>query len=442
MRQLIPELTATERREKHRIFLRDAVALGSLSVLVIALSFVTYALFHSFATHRSMLEQRWQKRGEASLAAGQPIGAINDLHSALSFAPDDRQLQIELATALAAAGKTREAQVYFTTLLEREPGSGIINLELARLAVRQGNIQVAVDHYQAAIDGTWNGDGYVRRRTIRLEMAQMLIAQGMLPEARNQLLIAAGNAPDDHALQLRVGAMLLTAGDPADATELFAKAAKARTTRLQALEGEAKAAQAQGRYEDVRNVLSQAVAESAFNGQPQAVRDAAQGSLDEANSILALYPADDLPRWVRAQRIAKLAQIAQTRLAACPAAAAPAATAGAANVKQQQLLFGLAAHLQQLNPLKHLGTANAPSPAEIAPGPAADSTLPSLTDRWAGLPTGNALVQQIANDPDFAQSTLDLTYATARATVTCGAPSGEAALLLQIAKAPDQVKAP
>ena len=440
MRQQIPDLTALERREKHRLFLRDTAAMGALAALVLVLSFTTYALFHSFSAHRRMLELRWRDRGEASMAKGDPQAAINDLHSALAFSPDDRSLEIELATALAEAGRTREAQTYFNTLLEGEPGSGIINLELARLTARQGNTQAAIDHYQAAIDGTWNGDGYVRRQAIRLELTQMLIADDLLPEARNQLLITAGNAPEDHGLQLQVGGLLLKAGDPSDAMDVYKKAARARPTRLDGLEGEAQAAAGQGRYLQAHSFLTAAMGESGFKTQPEPVRAAVHQALDEADGILALYPGDQLSPWVRAGRIAHNAQLAQARLAACPATPAAAAPT---TKQQQQILSGLAAHLQQLNPLKHLGANPAvpTSPAPPAP-PAPSDQLATLSARWTAVPTGQALVDGIATDPSIAQNTLNLTYATEHATAqACGAPTGANALLLKIADAPDQVEA-
>ncbi len=303
MLQQSARLTAAERREKHRVFLSDTVTLAALTGVVLVLSFVTYELYHSFASHRQMLEARWRVRGEKAMAAGEPNAALNDLHSALAYAPDDRGLQIELATALAAAGHTQEAKVYFGTLLETEPGSGAINLQLARLAIRQNDAQGAVDHYEAAIDGTWNGDAFTRRREIRLELAQYLMTLHRLSEARNLLLITAGNAPENHPLQLEVAGLLMQAGDAADAMDVYRKAAASRATRLAALEGEGTAAAALGRYALVHQYLTQAVGEPAFARQPQATRDEVRATLGTANGVLALFPADNLSARERAERI-------------------------------------------------------------------------------------------------------------------------------------------
>ncbi len=455
-----PRLSVDERREKQKVLLRDTVALAALAGLVVVLSFVTWGLFHSFSVHRQMLEGRWRARGEAALAAGHPVVALDDLHSALAYSPDDRGLQVELATALAAAGRTQEAQVYFTTLLEGEPGSGVINLELARLAIREGNAQTAVEHYEAAIEGTWNGDAFIRRRDIRLELARFMIAQNRMAEARNLLLITSGNAPDNPRLQLQLGALLEQAGDAADALDVYRKAARNKAMRLDALEAEAHAAAALNRYAQARTYLMQGMGEPGFAKQPEPVRNAVHAALATADGVLALYPAATLPPAERARRIARLAELAQARLLACPTNAGgesqPAAAAQPAPTPQRaQLLAQLGAHLQSLNPLaRKPGVPSAPLAANEGPDP-----LAALAARWTPLPTGTALERQLAADPVFAQSTLDLVYETERATsgpaeasgtaASCAAPAGpnaqpdaaQQALLEKIAAAPDQVEA-
>ena len=437
------------------MYLRDTAALGTLLLLAVALSFMTYGLFHSFTAHRMMLQVRWRERGEAALTAGKPGIAVDDLHSALAYAPDDRGLQIELAKALAAAGRTQEAQVYFTTLLESEPGSGEINLQLARLMARVGNEQGAVDHYEASVDGTWNGDAFTRRRQIRLELSRYLIEQGRDAEARNLLLITSGNGPENYPLQLEVGGLLEQANGGGDALEVYRKAAGHKGTRLPALLGEARVAGALGRYAQVRTLLQQAIAEPGFGKQEQPVRDGAREQLREAEGILAMYPAMTLPSAERARRIGRIAALAQARLLGCPmgmealgAQGAPSADGTPAGAAQQPAapmpeetrsalaaLAALGAHLQQLNPLAQKVQTAAPS----VPMPV--DRLGNLAERWTALPTGVDFQRDLQHDPGFAQNVLLLAYETARATSgSCGALVGDGALLMRIAQAPDQVE--
>ncbi len=415
-------LSAAERRARQRLYLRDAGALGTLLLLAIGLSFVTWGLFHSFNAHRHMLEARWRARGEAALTAGKPVAALDDLHSALAYAPDDRGLQIELATALAAAGRTQEAQVYFSTLLETAPGNGPINLQLARIAIRQGNTQVAVEHYQAAIEGTWNGDAFTRRRDIRLELARFFLAQHRNGEARDLLLVASSNSPADYPLQLTLGGLLEQAGDPAGALEVYRRAAGHRPTRVEALTGEARAAEALGRYGTAKQWLQQAAGDPGFSKTAEPLRTEAQARLERVQAMLLLYPSENLPNGERARRIAHLAGLAQTRLAGCPVATLPAAPATPVATQPAAPLADLAAHLAQLNPLAH----REGGPAEAPPGTTAGDSFSALAARWAQLPAPPALERQLEHDPALAQGTLQLVYATARATAngSCGAFDG------------------
>ena len=68
----------------------------------------------------------------------------------------------------------------FNALLESQQGNGLINLQLARLAARQGNESQAIEDYQRAIYGNWEGDGYVRRRTVRFELINYLIGRHLM----------------------------------------------------------------------------------------------------------------------------------------------------------------------------------------------------------------------------------------------------------------------
>ncbi len=434
----LPALSAEERRARQRLYLRDAGAMGTLLLLAVGLSFMTYGLFHSFNAHRHMLETRWRARGEAALAAGKPVVALDDLHSALAYAPDDRGLQIELATALAATGRTQEAQVYFSTLLETAPGNGPINLQLARLAIRQGNSQAAIEHYQAAIEGTWNGDAFTRRRDIRLELAHYLLAQKRNGEARDLLLVVSSNSPADYKLQLTLGDLLQASGDSAAAFEVYRRAAGHKATRLEALVGQAGAAEGIGRYGPAKQLLLQAEGEGAFGKATESLRAEVRARLENLQAILAIYPSESLSADERAQRIAHLVGVAQARLGSCPAAALPA-PAPAANGRSTAPLADLAAHLAELNPLAHRDEAPGQAGAAAAsPEPAAGDPFPALVARWAQLPANPALERQMEHDPALAQSTLELVYETVRATAgPCGALHGDDALLATIAATQD-----
>src|ERR1700761_7210246 len=180
-----------ERAERRHLIISDTLSLATLFAITALLAILTNYLYQSYASHQVALADRWLQRGEQAMREDKPQAAIDALSSALAYAPGDRKTQINLAEALASAGRIQEATVYFNNLLESQQGNGLINLQLARLASRQGNETQAIDDYQRAIYGNWEGDGYVRRRDVRFELIEYLLQQKRIGQARNELLVAA-----------------------------------------------------------------------------------------------------------------------------------------------------------------------------------------------------------------------------------------------------------
>ena len=393
--QLRSALTPEERLQKQKLILRDSLALLSLFAIAIVLFFITYLLFHSFSIHRQQLAQRWLNRGEAALHSGQPQVAIDALRSALAYAPDDENLQIELAEALGAAGRMQEAVAYFNTLLETRPGNGQINLQLARLAARQGDEALAIQHYQAALDGTWQGDGYVRRREVRLEVSRYLIDRKRYNDAKTQLLITAGNAPEDPNIEIVVAGLLEQAHDPANALHFYRKALEHRPVQLAALLGASRAAYALSRYQQAKELLERTLNHPGFDKQPSDVQAQYRDMLSDADHILLLYPDPGLSFHARAERILNARRIAQDRLAAC------------LNTKT-----------------------------------AVPQQLQTLDGQWKQLPAALHLLQ-LEQNPELEQTIMQLVYQTEQITSQqCSAPTGNDALLLKIAQAPEAVEQP
>jgi tetratricopeptide (TPR) repeat protein len=384
-------LTPEERGARRNLIVRDTVSLVTLFFITAVIFVLTLLLFRSFTKHRQELGARWKTRGEAALRAGHPGIAIEDLRSALAYVPD-RATEIELATALADAGKLQEASVYFTTLWESAPGDGTINLQLARLAVKQGNEDQAIFHYQAALDGTWQGNGYDRRREVRLEMARYLITRHEESKARAQLLIAAGNAPDDPAIKLAIAGLLEQAGATEDALGIYRSQAARREPPVAALEGAGRTAFALGMYRLAQDYLSRALASPRVADLSDDEKTADRDMLDMSLHVVMLYPSFDLTPRDRAQRVLAIRNIARQRLTAC------------------------------------MGT-----------NPAAPPKLAALVSRWGQLPS-QITVSTLEQQPKMEQAIPQLAYDTETAAATvCGPPTGNDALLLRIAGNPSAV---
>jgi tetratricopeptide (TPR) repeat protein len=431
-------LTATERVERRRLIFTDTLALVTLFAITALLAVLTNLLYQSYASHQTELAQRWLARGEEALRNGKPQAAIDALRSALAYSPSQRSIEIELAEALASAGRIQEATVYFNALLESQQGNGLINLQLARLAARQGNESQAIEDYQRAIYGNWEGDGYVRRRTVRFELINYLIANHLMDEARSELLVASGNAPeDDISIQLDIARRMERAQDPSDALHLYTTILRHHPSLLEALEGAGRTAFQMGRYLEAKRYLGRAMESPGVDQEPQPVLQQSRNELHDATRLLQLYPSSRLSIRERSARILTGRKLAMARLAECtqdraqaPAKDSTATSAPAAGSRQTS------------NPLKSLAsrfTGKTKAPTDQAPSPPPVDPLQALAARWQQPPA--VKLADLENDPELAQTQIQLINDTEIITQqVCGAPAGDDALLLRIAQAPNHVE--
>ncbi|HEY4087276.1 MAG TPA: tetratricopeptide repeat protein [Bryobacteraceae bacterium] len=362
-------MTATTQR----FLVRDSLAVASLIAITVVLFAVTLFLFRSFEAHRASLAKYWANQGLAALRANQAPKAVAAYRTALAYAPGERNDEFMLAEALGEAGRIDESFNYFTGLWQSRPGDGLINLEMARLAAKQANTQDAINFYRAAIDGTWEVDAIDRRRTARLELARYLIQRRELVQAKTELLIAGGNAPDIPELDVTLGGLLEQANDPADALTYYQKAVRDRPRDADALAAAGRVAYNLGKYSQARGWLGRAVQEHPDNGKLAAL-------LAQSERILQLVPGENLRVRERVNRILAARTIAKQRMSGCPAVTG------------------------------------------------------DLTARWAG-PDATASASALLNDPDRQKAVLQLAYDTEiAASQRCGAPTGDDALLLLLAR--------
>jgi tetratricopeptide (TPR) repeat protein len=378
---------------KRRLILRDSLTFLSLVLVTVVLFLITLFLFRSFASHRQELAKRWSARGQASLNAGHPDQAIVALRTALSYAPGQRNYELLLAQALGDASHTEESYNYFLGLWETEPGNGLINLNLARLAAKKNDTQSAINYYRASIYGTWEGDGTVRRREVRLELARYLLALHKLSSARTELLIAGGNAPDDDALALTLAPLLEQANAPRDALNYYRKVLAQDPKNETALQAAARLEYESGHFDEAHRLMEQAIREhepAASNQEPITATD--KVILDNSARILALAPLKKLPNNERVVRILKARELAKKRFDACYA--------------EVSITSGLS------SPFQNLRT--------------------NWTSKEATLDRATLL-----NDPAGQDATMLLVFDTETQTAKiCGTPTGDDALLLLLARTP------
>jgi tetratricopeptide (TPR) repeat protein len=397
-------LTPAERLVKRHLVFKDTLALLSVFAVTCVLAVLTWLIFGSYSQHQSDAAARWKRRGEQALQNHNAKAAVYDLRTALGYRQqDDPATEVELADALAEAGRLQEATSYFNTLWEKEPGNGNINLQLARLAARQGQRSVALERYQAAIYGVWEGDGAVRRRQVRLELVRYLIQQNRFGDARDELLIAAGNDTSTPTL-MEVAGLLAEAHAPADALRFYREVAGRRPAEVQALEGAGQMAFLLARYKVARTYLDRAL-KSSSAAHPLMNRELAEKNLQISNTVVAVYPSEELPQRERLLRVERAYEVAHRRYTACANG-----NAGESN-----------------EPLS--------GNAQIQNG----DQMTALANRWQR--SGPRLtVAALVDSAQLEKATMQLVYDTEQVTEkVCGEPTGTDAALLRIAASPDSV---
>jgi tetratricopeptide (TPR) repeat protein len=399
-------LTPAERLAKRHLVFKDTLALLSIFAVTCVLAVLTWLIFRSYSQHQSDAAARWKRRGEEALKHNNAPAAVYDLRTSLGYGPDDPGTEIELAQALAEIGTPRsleEAAVYLNTLWEKEPGNGNINLQLARVLARQGQVASALEHYHAAVYGVWEGEGAVQGRQARLEMVRYQISLGRFSDARGELLIAAGNDTSTPTLMQAAG-LLAEAHAPADALHLYQEVAARRPVVVQALEGAGQMAFLLARYRTARTYLDRAL--NASNAaHPLRDRALVEKNLRIANAVMAIYPSPELPQRERLRRVVRAYEVARKRYMACANG-----TGGQSN-----------------------GPQNGRAQIEN------NDQMTALGNRWQSE-RPRLTVAALVDSAQLEQATMQLVYDTEQVTErACGEPTGEDEALLRIAHSPDSV---
>ena len=238
-----------------------------LSLIPLGLLFaITATLARTYHAREAVLAREWFQRGNNDFSAGNAAAAVDDFRNALSYDPENNQIQLRLAEALLNSGRFTEANAYFQSLWDQNPGSGEVNLNLARISAQMGDVNRTVRHYREAINGSWESEPVRQRTSARLELCGFLLQNGRLNEARKELAVAAADAPQGEAiLHEQIGRLFLKAGDPAKAVREFEAALQTNPRQSQWLEDAGKAAYEGGDYQKAETYLSKANRENLSN---------------------------------------------------------------------------------------------------------------------------------------------------------------------------------
>jgi tetratricopeptide (TPR) repeat protein len=302
---------STVSQESPRILSRELVLILCVLALVLLLA-LTALLSRMYHKKIHTLADAMFAQGDADKQAGRVNAALADYRNALAYNPANPMFQFHLAKALAAAGSGEEARSYLLNLLSESPGSGEVNLELARIAAHNSSMADAMRYYQGAIYGEWDSDPIAMRWQVRRELCDFLLSRGAVKQAAPEIIALQENTPAGDLARLKIVAQLLLRTQQWNrALEVYRTLLAADRDEPECLAGAAQAAFQLGQY---------ITAMEYFDHLPRERREQADlVNLFEMNGrIFAVDPfLSGLSAEVRAQRTANALALAQTRAENC-----------------------------------------------------------------------------------------------------------------------------
>jgi tetratricopeptide (TPR) repeat protein len=367
---------------------RNILVLAVLTLIAILAFALVSRLVTRYRANERQLAWHVFEQGMALYKAGNPARALDNFRTALTYDPDNFQYQLSLARALRDSGNLAEAETYLSSLWQRNPEDGVINLAMARLAARRDSLTDAVRYYHNAIYGAWTNDPETNRRNARLELIRFLIEHKANTLAESELITLVQTLPSDAAFHLEAAGLYGEIQDYDQALVTYESVLKADPKNHAALAGAGRAAFQLGRYHTAQQYLSRAVESEGSDHQ-------SQQALETTNLILSVDPfRRHISDAERNRRLLSAFTLAGERLASC------ARSAGI-----------------------NLNTPTSP------PNP-----LQTLQVAWANL-RPQAKSMRAASETDLPDSIMDLVSQVETQTAQqCGAPTGQDLALLLVAR--------
>src|SRR5256885_1263775 len=303
--------TSRVRAAKERIrILRRPIYVVCLVLLAAGFFAFTFIINRRFDQKRKNLSAYWFQQAQLELEQDKPQSAIPDLRTALLYPHENPRYVFSLARALAAADRVPEARSYFLNLLEEEPGSGPVNLQLARLASSDNEVSQARRYFSSAIYGAWDVDPVLKRQQVRQELINFLIAADLKTQAHGELMSYTAEMPNTPNAQLWVARTFAKLGDDRNALDFYIAASHSNRRDVGALLGAGWAAFRLGRY---REALEYFKGASALHEDPSTSQ-----MIELVSSVIELNPFESsISAAERRHRLMLAMGIADTRLRTC-----------------------------------------------------------------------------------------------------------------------------
>jgi tetratricopeptide (TPR) repeat protein len=295
---------------------REPIILAVLLGLTMALFAMVGGLSRLHEAQQTALAREWQQRGTQEMQARQYADAVTDFRTALLYRRDDDGYVLNLAEALLGNNQTDEADAYLTSIWERQPENGLVNLELAHIAEKKGENDRAIRFYHNAIYAVWPANDEGERQNSRFELIELLLRINEKTQAQAELIALAASVADDPATEVRIGKLFLEAQDNAHALSEFELGLQPGPQNAAALAGAGRAAFELGRYAPATRYLQQATVANPND------RDSAS-LLRIARLVIEMDPyRQEKKTKVREQSVIEAFAAAGKRLASCTGASA------------------------------------------------------------------------------------------------------------------------
>ncbi|HEX3437865.1 MAG TPA: tetratricopeptide repeat protein [Pseudacidobacterium sp.] len=231
--------------------------------LLVALALTTSGVFvftRTMAAREQQMEVRiariWYEQGRGYMASGNIEKAIEAFRRSTAGTRYNRNYALALADALAVGNHNAEAQQLLLRLREADPENAEVNIYLARLASRQGEISDAVRYYQNALYGRWTDSRIdVRRRQLRIELIHFLLAHQERNLASSELLILETELPDLAPSWIEAAKLYIEAGNIQHALKDYSEASLLDSHNVEALTGAGETSFQLGDYRKAKQYL-------------------------------------------------------------------------------------------------------------------------------------------------------------------------------------------
>jgi tetratricopeptide (TPR) repeat protein len=291
---------------------KETIILIVLAAATIPLFFFTRTMAAWNRESNVRAGRTWYERAQEPLRQGISVTAIDYLRKATAADRDNLQYSLSLAEELITIEQTAEARQILVRLRDSRPEDGRINLDLARLSVKDDEVEVARRYYHQALYGMWPVDQVeTEQSTIRMEFVRFLMTQRDTSNADSELLILAANSPADAATKTELGWLFLQAEEPVRARSQFSDALKLEPKNASALRGAGQSEFKLGNDDAARKQLQLAA-------QQGPLPPDSQRALDLVGLILSDDPlASGIGTRERWRRLTQALQRAGDRLEAC-----------------------------------------------------------------------------------------------------------------------------